>query len=98
MVSKVSSSSVFPRRIYLSLHTGGTLEERIPDPRPDRSELLFLGYMKKIKQLENVKYFKYFSGMITSDGICTSEIISRIVMAKSISNKKTLFTSMLDAN
>jgi len=51
---------------------------------------MFLGYVKKIKQLEGVKYFKYFSGMMTSDGRCTREIISRIVIAESTSKKKTL--------
>lgn len=54
--------------------------------------------MKKIKKLEGVKYFKYFNGMMTNDGRYTRETISRIVMANSISNKKTLFTSILDTN
>jgi len=33
------------------------------------------------KQLENVEYFKYLAGMLTSDGRCTCEIKSRIAMA-----------------
>jgi hypothetical protein len=59
---------------------------------------MFLGHVKKIKQLEVVKYFKYFSGMMISSGRDTLEIISRFVMAESTTNKKTLFTSILDTN
>ena len=39
-------------------------------------------------QLENVKYFKYLRSMLTDDGKCTSEIKSRIAMAKAAFNKK----------
>jgi len=45
--------------------------------------------VKEIKHLEGVKYLKYFSGIMTRDGRCTRENISRIVMAESTSNKKT---------
>ena len=48
------------------------------------------------KQLENVKCFKYLGSMLTDDGRCTCEIISRIAMA--FSKKKNLFTSKLDLN
>ena len=51
------------------------------------------------KQLENVKYFKYLGSMLTDDGRCTCEIKSRIVMAKTVFNKKkNLFTSKLELN
>jgi len=51
------------------------------------------------KQLENVECFKYLGSALTSDGRCTCEIKSRIVMAKAAFNKKkTLFTSTLDLN
>ena len=51
------------------------------------------------KQLENVKYFKYLSSMLTEDGKCTCEMKSRIAMAKAAFNKKkNLFTSKLDLN
>ena len=57
----MSSSSVFPRRIYVSLHTGGTPEERILGPRPDSSEY-FLGYVKKItkKKKTGCEIFQIF--------------------------------------
>ena len=43
------------------------------------------------KQLENVECFKYLGSILTSDGICTCEIKSRIAMAKAaFSKKKTL--------
>jgi hypothetical protein len=46
------------------------------------------------KQLENVEYLSYLGSVITYDVRCTSEIKSRIVMAKAAFNKnKTLFTS-----
>jgi hypothetical protein len=46
------------------------------------------------KQLENVGYFNYLGSMITNDARCTSEIKSRIVMAKlAFNKKKNLFTS-----
>jgi hypothetical protein len=38
------------------------------------------------KQLEYVEYFKYLCSVITNDARCTSEIISRIAMAKAIFN------------
>jgi hypothetical protein len=42
------------------------------------------------KQLENVDYFKCFGSMVTTDAKCTSEIKSRIDMAKAgFNNKKT---------
>jgi hypothetical protein len=51
------------------------------------------------KQLENVKCFKYLGSLLTDDGRCTSEIKSRIAMAKAaFSKKKNLFTSKLDLN
>jgi hypothetical protein len=51
------------------------------------------------KQLKNVEYFKYLSSMLTNDGRCTCEIISRITMAKDAFNKtKNLFTNKLDLN
>ncbi|PNF29424.1 hypothetical protein B7P43_G06842 [Cryptotermes secundus] len=51
------------------------------------------------KQLENVKCFKYLGSLLTDDGRCTSEIKSRIAMAKAaFSKKKYLFTSKLDLN
>jgi len=43
------------------------------------------------KQLENVECFKYLGSILTNDGRCTSEIKSRIAMAKAaFSKKKTL--------
>ncbi|PNF31814.1 hypothetical protein B7P43_G09328 [Cryptotermes secundus] len=51
------------------------------------------------KQLENVKCFKYLGSLLTDDGRCTSEIKSRIAMAKAaFSKKKNHFTSKLDLN
>jgi hypothetical protein len=50
------------------------------------------------KQLENVEYFNYLGRMLTNDARCTSEIKSKIAMAKAAFNKKTLFTSKLDIN
>ncbi|PNF21801.1 hypothetical protein B7P43_G08461 [Cryptotermes secundus] len=51
------------------------------------------------KQLENVKCFKYLGSLLTDDGRCTSEIKSRIAMAKAaFSKKKNLFTGKLDLN
>jgi len=51
------------------------------------------------KQLENVERFKYLGSILTSDGRCTFDIKSRIVMAKAAFNKKkNLFTSILDLN
>jgi len=45
---------------------------------------------------ENVGYFKYLGSIITNNARCTCEIKSRIVMAKTEFNKKTLFTSKLN--
>jgi len=46
------------------------------------------------KQLENVESFKYLGSMLTNDGRCTCEIISKFAMAKYAFNKKrALFTS-----
>jgi hypothetical protein len=51
------------------------------------------------KQLENVKYFKYLSSMLTEDERCTCEIKSRIAMKKAAFNKKkNLFTNKSDLN
>jgi hypothetical protein len=51
------------------------------------------------RQLENVKCFRYLGSMLTDDGRCTSEIKSRIAIAKAaFNNKKKLFTSKLDLN
>ena len=50
------------------------------------------------KHLENVECFKYLGSMFTNDGRCTGEIKSRIAMAKTVFNKKTLFTSILGLN
>ena len=49
------------------------------------------------KQLQYVESFKYLGSTATNDGRCTSEIKSRIAMAKAAFNKKrALFTSTLD--
>ena len=45
-----------------------------------------------------MKCFKYLGSMLPDDGRCTSEIKSRISMAKAAYNKKNLFTSKLDLN
>ena len=51
------------------------------------------------KQLENVERFKYLGSILTSDGRCTFDIKSRIVMAKAAFNKKkNFFASALDLN
>ena len=51
------------------------------------------------QKLENVEHFKYLGTILTNGGRCTSEIKSRIAMAKAAFNKnKTLFTSTLDLN
>jgi hypothetical protein len=51
------------------------------------------------KQLENVEYFNYLGSLVTNYARCTSEIKSRIAMAKAAFNKKkNLFTSKLDLN
>ena len=48
------------------------------------------------KQLENVEYFKYFSGKITNHARCTHKIKSTIPMAKvAFSNEQNLFTRKL---
>jgi hypothetical protein len=47
------------------------------------------------KQLVNVKYFNYLCSMITNDARRTRQIKSRIALAKTAFNKKTLFTSKL---
>ena len=47
------------------------------------------------KQLENVECLKYLGSVLTNDGRCTCEIISRIAMAKAAFNKKkNLFTRL----
>jgi hypothetical protein len=51
----------------------------------------------KKKQQRNVEYFNYLGIMITNDARCTSEIKTRIVLAREAFNK-TLFTSKLDLN
>ena len=43
------------------------------------------------KQLENVECLKYLGSILTNDGRCTCEIISRIAMTKSAFNKKTFY-------
>jgi hypothetical protein len=53
-------------------------------------------FMIDQKQLDNVKYFSYFSRTLTNDARCTHEIQPKIEMAKAAFNKKTLFTSKLD--
>jgi len=51
------------------------------------------------KQLQYVESFKYLGSTATNDGRCTSEIKSRIAMAKAAFNKKrALCTSILDLN
>ena len=46
-----------------------------------------------------MKCFKYLRSMLTEDGRCTCEIISRIAMAKAVFNKKnSIFTSKLVLN
>jgi hypothetical protein len=58
-----------------------------------------LHIMRNQKQLENMEYFNYLGGMITSDARCEGKIKSRIAMAKAAFNrKKTLFTRKLDLN
>jgi len=57
------------------------------------SVYLITGYT----QLGNVEIFKYLGSMLTSDGRCTSEIKSRIFMAKAAFNKKrALITGTLE--
>jgi hypothetical protein len=47
----------------------------------------------------NVECFKYFDSIITNDARCTSEIKSRIAMAKATFNaKKALFLGKFDSN
>ena len=48
------------------------------------------------KQLENVEYFNYLGSVITNDARYACENKSRIAMAKSAFNMKTLFSSKLD--
>jgi hypothetical protein len=49
--------------------------------------------------MENVKYFKYFDGIITKDVIYTSEIKSGIFTGKSaFKSKRKFFTRQLDLN
>jgi hypothetical protein len=55
-------------------------------------------YYNTKKQLGNVEYFNYLSSLITNDASCTYEIKSRIAMANTAFNKKTLFTSKWDLN
>jgi hypothetical protein len=51
------------------------------------------------KQLENVEYLNYLGSVITNDARYTSEIKSRIAIAKAAFNRKnTLFISKLDLN
>jgi hypothetical protein len=50
------------------------------------------------KQLENVEYLSYLGSIITNDARCTSEIKSRIAMAKAAFINKTLFTIKQDLN
>ena len=45
-------------------------------------------YILDQNQLENIKCFKYLGSMLTDVGRCTSEIKSRIAMAKAAFNKK----------
>ena len=45
-------------------------------------------YMYIHLYLENVKCFKCLGSMLTDNGRCTCEIISRIAMAKAAFNKK----------
>ena len=50
--------------------------------------------MIDLKQLENVKSFKYLGSILINDGRCTCEIKCRIAMAKAAFNKKrALFTA-----
>jgi hypothetical protein len=52
--------------------------------------------MIDLKQLENVKAFKYLGSML-NDGRCSCEIKSSIAVAKAAFNKKrALFTSKMD--
>jgi len=50
--------------------------------------------------MQNVEYFNYLGSTITNDTRCrlTLEIKSRIAMANSVCNKKTLFTRKFDLN
>ena len=52
-----------------------------------------------LKQLENVKCFKYLGSMLTDDGRCSCEIKSRIAMAiAAFNNRKNLYTSKFVLN
>jgi hypothetical protein len=42
------------------------------------------------KQLENVEYFNSMGNIITNDASCTCDFKSRIAVAKTAFNKKTL--------
>jgi hypothetical protein len=51
------------------------------------------------KQLQNMKYFKYLSSIVTNLARCTREIRSSIALSKAAFNKeKFLFTSKMDFN
>ena len=47
--------------------------------------------MIDLKQLENVKCFKYLGSMLTEDGRCTCEIKSRIALAKAAPKRRRIF-------
>lgn len=49
-------------------------------------------------KLENEEYLKYIGSMITNDGTFSRESKSRITMAKTAFNKKSLFTNKMDLN
>jgi carbonic anhydrase len=51
------------------------------------------------KQPEKVEYFNYLGSLTTNDPRCTSEIKTRIAVAKAaFHKKKNLFISTLDLN
>ena len=50
------------------------------------------------KQLKKVEYFNYLCSLTTDDPRGTSEIKTRIAVAKAAFNKETLFISTLDLN
>jgi len=51
------------------------------------------------KKTRKCGIFKYLGSILTNDGKCTGEIISRIAMAKAAFNqKRVLFTSTSDLN
>ena len=62
-------------------------------------QLCLVQVMVHQKELEDMEYFKYLSGIITNHARCTREINSSIAMSKAaFNNKKALSTSKLNFN